>query len=262
LVKYISQYQKFTHTIEGFQTKYAITLGKVLLKLKEHCKRQKQPWENWAANNLTFLKESNRQRYMRIAKYDWTERYSLLGIDRLCNLIPAIEKYAPDILEKEDPIAYIHKKDGISIDPSLIDDQNNSPKVIAMKREIDRFITMEALRKAGANDVVLGLVDELMEMTEDIIFHPVINEVKTTLKKGECPIDNLKLAIINKGCSNNDHECREKIPNLNSRLACTSEALRNATPEQLDLMDMTLLNSLLESIDEVKTKINEKENAL
>jgi hypothetical protein len=67
----------------------AIMLGKVCMILKKMLK-QLEPdtlWDVWATENLPFIGERNRQKFMRLAKREDCHRYAFLGVDRLDMLV-------------------------------------------------------------------------------------------------------------------------------------------------------------------------------
>jgi hypothetical protein len=134
----------------------AIELGKVLVELKSMVKKPGVLWSTWADENLPFIAERNREKYMMLARRKDCHPYTYLGVDRLEMLCSATKG-----IKEADPIGSLLRKYSITIN----DTSENS--LSEFKLLIDTALNMERLEKASIA-VDFALVKRITEKGETI----------------------------------------------------------------------------------------------
>jgi len=126
------------HSASIAGAKWAILLGRMLLALKKVAVRPNESWEAWAEENLTFIHERNRQKYMKIGKRKDCHHLFCLGLERLYLLCSLTED-----IEGEDTIKPILDEFEIKYD---FESRDN---IQQFKNAVDAAINREKLLKKG-----------------------------------------------------------------------------------------------------------------
>jgi len=133
-------------TVEAVRTKYAIMMGKILLRMKVLAKAAGRLFGDYASQNLSFIQERTRQRYMRLASRPDAYKYAIVGIERLLFLINETQE---DIKKNtsRDPIGDLFEKHGLTFNPEggeeIEDFQGEVNVAIAMAKLERRGITVD-----------------------------------------------------------------------------------------------------------------------
>jgi len=110
LSRFILQHDKAWSGVQATFTSYAIKIGKALNVMKKLAKNSGHRWEEWAEENITFIKERARMEYMLLAARTDAHGYAWIGKQKLMLLINATKK-----VEGTDPIGTFLTEHGILI---------------------------------------------------------------------------------------------------------------------------------------------------
>ena len=139
----------------------ARAIGIVCRDLKRLLKRVHPDvlWDAWATENLPFIAQRNRMKFMRIAKRTDSAPYDFLGVERLDMLITATEDLRRQ--KEKDPIGKLLKKYDIHFD------EKSEMEVGEFKRRIDAAIAAERLEEKGLK-VDFQLVQDVVNVNGKI----------------------------------------------------------------------------------------------
>ena len=139
----------------------ARAIGIVCRNLKRLLKRVHPDvlWDAWATENLPFIAQRNRMKFMRIARRTDSQPYDFLGVERLDMLITATEDLRRQ--KEKDPIGKLLKKYDIHFD------EKSEMEVGEFKRRIDAAIAAERLEEKGLK-VDFQLVQDVVNVNGKI----------------------------------------------------------------------------------------------
>ena len=224
--------------------KRAIILGIILLKLKELTRKKNTFWTAWATENLPFIAERNREKYMRLARRTDCHRYIFLGIDRLDLLCSSTEEPSP---ANPDPIGKLLAEYNIQFDSSL--DLGESWE---FKNKIDSVVNDQKLKKAGITvDFAIVVNLTLIKFKFD---KSAIKELKHIQESGGNPEARLKTLSLHKG-KEPAEEGKEKrlqdFSSLASRLITTIDKILK-DPAQYSKVEQKLFRRLVAKLMELQ----------
>lgn len=219
---------------------YAIFVGLILLKLKELTKVKGLSWTIWAGENLKFLSERNRERFMRLARRKDCHRYTYFGVDRLEKLCSATDKS-----KKKDPIGVLLAKYGIEFD------EGSDQTLGEFKRLVDAALSSEKLEK-NEMEVPFLLVEQ--SITIGIEFDKsFIRRMKEVRDSGGDPQTMLTKLVANKGKPDPEEETEKKLQDFNTlstRLIKTIDYMMEKTEtfDQIHEETFTLIIQKLQNL--------------
>ena len=142
---FLGAYTEENFEFRGRMTVMAINAGKMFNALKKVAKLAGVNFELLAAEHFPGISASTRQNYMSIARHEYSQKYAILGVERLLLLI----KVTKEIKEKKainnpEPIEYLLDKYCITIpDPDEPVDE--------FKKRVDAAIFVETAELAGGD---------------------------------------------------------------------------------------------------------------
>ncbi len=246
LGKAYAGFNQAQHTVEGTFAHYATNLGKVLNVLKQLVSRG---WEAWAAKNLQFMSESNRQVYMRLADTPRVEEYCYLGMERCLHLI-SVTKGS----KSKDPIGDFLKEFKLDFDPK------QEPKVLLaeFKTQVDSAIFVAKAKKNGV-DVDPKSIRKLLEIGFKVD-NQILRNLAMIQKNGGNTNTYLETLHLNQGQEEEFLEPEKRIEGFKKlvvRLKATIDFILD-TPELLGSVDDETIQSLEDKIAALKDKVAKK----
>jgi hypothetical protein len=185
---YCIDFSKKSNAINGNLTLQIVKIGRALVGLKQLVlSERKIRWEEWAKNNIKFLKERNRQTYMRLSKIPGVEKYAVLGKERLLHISGEITAAKED----SDPIGSFFEKHEIPFDP-----EEETP-FSDFKDRVDTAVMVEKAEKKDLEldpDLVLELVRIRFKFSASDM-----EDMKRIEESNGDPNEYLKSLILNKG---------------------------------------------------------------
>lgn len=232
----------------------AIAIGNICHKLKELTRNLDIPWEVWADENLPFLAERNRQKFMKLAKRTDCYPHTYLGVDRLDTLCSVTKHF-----EGEDKIGDFLNKYSIPFD--MESEQN----MTEFKNSVDVGIANERLLKKGIQldpNLVTNAVNAKVKIDTALIKR--LRDIQNCEGNPETLLTNL---TINQGDDDPEKSSQKQIQDFNSlstKLVKTINYIIRDT-DQLDELDKDTfvdLYKILEKLREVSNiDIDEKTEA-
>ena len=211
----VTDYNSFKHLFGHYDAQWAISIGKYLNQMKKLAKRAGYMWEPWAAENLPFIGETTRSKYMRLANRTDCHRYSLLGMERLDHLCRAV-KFSKD----SDNIGELLQRHNIEFDPTKEFELNK------FKDDVDAALNSEKLLDQGI--VVDFAVVRDLTVQKVKFDNSLIGKLKTLKEHGGSVDSYLGNLSMNKGSGS------------------------KAKEDGLDMKDFnSLSNRLIQTIDEI-----------
>ena len=246
-----------SHVFHGAIAKYAIQFGQVLLTLKRLVKGSlNQNWEIWAAENISFLKQSRRQIYMRIADYKPAHQYAFLGLARLNLLVQVVKKNTGD-----DSIGDFLRSNEIKI--SFDENQSlNLPDDMLLKDlnlQIDTAIAMEKIANKKIKDVKKENIKELIGLGTKID-KKLIKRLKEEQKKDREPNEYLGILIANLGATPGNDNNKRHPASFNRQAATMSDTIDQYVEDDglLNEVEETLVTNLFGKLDSLRKRIAER----
>jgi hypothetical protein len=219
----------------------AIHLGVILLQLKEMIKGSGTPWTVWAEENLPFIGERNREKYMMLAKRKDCYPFTLLGVDRLEMLCSATKDS-----KEENPIGSLLAKYNIPFD------KESEPNMTEFKILIDSALNNEKLLKNGvAAD--FALVKDLTLNGRDFD-KSFLKELKHIQESGGSAEARLKKLSMNNGKETDEDDGEKRIQDFNTlsnRLIKTIDYIVKDS-DQHSKVDQDTFSRLLEKLSELQ----------
>ena len=223
----------------------AISLGKVLFRLKHLAKDSGILWGVWAEKNLPFISKRSREKFMLLAKRKDCHRYSFLGVDRLEMLCSSTKES-----EDSDPIENLLSKYQIT------HDEGSETNLAEFKILIDSALNNEKLIKSGLQ-VPSHLVQDLTRIG--------VNFDKSFLKKlkdiQDCsgnPNALLEKLSMNRGAEDPEPEVGKRLQDFNTlsnRLIKTIDYLIEEE-DQLPKIDRETLVKLWSKLQRLQSAAN------
>jgi hypothetical protein len=221
--------------------KRAIHLGTIFLQLKELVKGTETPWTVWADENLPFIGERNREKYMGLAKRKDCYPYAFLGVDRLDMLCSATKD------SKEDnPIGALLAKYNIPFD------EKSEDNVTEFKNLLDSALNNEKLLKNGVT-VDFPLVKNLTLSKFDFD-KSFLKELKHIQESGGSAEARLQKLSMNNGKETDEDDGEKRIQDFNTlsnRLIKTIEYIVKDSGQHAKV-DQNTFSRLLEKLSELQ----------
>jgi hypothetical protein len=225
--------------------KRAIHLGMIFLQLKEMVKGTETPWTVWADENLHFIGERNREKYMGLAKRKDCYPYAFLGVDRLDMLCSATKDS-----KEEDPIGAFLKKYEIPFD------EQSEDNMTEFRNLIDSALNNEKLLKNGiAVDFPLVKHLTLSKFDFDKSF---LKELKHIQESGGSAEARLKKLSMNNGKETDEDDGEKRIQDFNTlsnRLIKTIDYIVKDSNQHAKV-DQNTFTKLLEKLAELQKLVN------
>jgi hypothetical protein len=234
-------YNSFKHLFGRYDAEWAISIGKYLNLMKTMAKRAGFLWEPWAAENLSFIGDRTRVKFMNLARRTDCHSFSFLGVERLehlCRVIP----FSKD----SDPIGDFLRRHGITFDPTKEFDLDK------FKTDVDAALNSEKLLEQGivvdfplVRDLTLGKVK---------FDKALINKVKTVKDHGGNVKSYFETLSVNKGSDStekNDELAMQDFNNLSNRLIQTIDQIIG-NEELVDEVDTKTLLDLLAKLEALR----------
>jgi hypothetical protein len=221
--------------------KRAIHLGTIFLHLKELVKGAETPWTVWADENLPFVGERNREKYMRLAKRKDCYPYAFLGVDRLEMLCSATKDS-----KEEDPIGALLTKYDIPFDEKSEDNMNE------FKILIDSALNNEKLLKNGVT-ADFALVKDLT-LNGTAFDKSFLKELKHIQESGGSAEARLKKLSMNNGKDTDEDDGEKRIQDFNTlsnRLIKTIDYIVKDSGQHAKV-DQNTFSRLLEKLSELQ----------
>jgi hypothetical protein len=219
----------------------AILLGKFFLALKDLVLQKGEQWIPWAEENLPFIQERTREKYMRLASRNDCHRFSFLGLERLDMLCTATKDSKVD-----DPIGYLLSKYNIQFDPG------SEENLGSFKNRVDSAINRERLSKEGF-DPNFELISNLTSV--GVSFDKgLIKTMKNIRDCGGSPEAYLQKLSVNQGKDDADDDAEKRIEDFNSlahRLIVAVDFILK-DPDQALKVDSEIFSQLLSRILELQ----------
>ena len=185
---YCIEFNNKSNAISGTLTLQLIKIGRALIALKQLVlSERKTRWEEWAKDNIKFLKERNRQTYMQLAKIPRIEKYAVLGKERLLHISGEITVGKDD----SDPIGSFFEKHELPFDP-----EEETP-FADFKDRVDAAVLVEKAGNKGLKldpDLVLQLVRIRFKFSASDM-----EDLKRILDSNGNPDEYLSKLVLNKG---------------------------------------------------------------
>jgi len=236
----------FANNTSKQATEMKIRLGLGLLDLKALVKKSDQAWEEWSNENLPFIGERNRQKFMMLAKRQDCHRYTKLGVDRLEMLCSATKG-----ADEEDPIGALLTKYAIAVDDTIKTDLEE------FKAQVDVALNKEKLEKRNI-PVSLELVNEVTRQGRNFDDR-FLKKLSNLTEAGEDPEAYLR------GLSAQEEKA-ESEPPAEVRLKDSFNSLANKmiqtvdyilkNPEQISSIDPDYFIRLIDKLKELQVAAN------
>lgn len=223
----------------------AIHLGMILLQLKEMVKSSDTLWTVWAEENLPFLGERNREKYMMMAKRKDCHPYTFLGVDRMEMLCSATKDS-----KQQDPIGNLLVKYNIYFN------EESDPNMSEFKILIDSAINSEKLLKTGITADFALVKDLTLNGTDfDKSF---LKELKHIQESGGSAEARLKKLSMNNGKETDEDDGEKRIQDFNTlsnRLIKTIDYIVKDSNQHAKV-DQNTFTKLLEKLVELQKLVN------
>jgi len=223
----------------------AISLGKVLIRLKDLAKGSATPWGAWAEKNLPFLGKRNREKFMLLARREDCHRYSFLGVDRIEMLCSATKES-----ESEDPIGDLLGKYQIAYDETSEED------LAEFKVLVNSALNKEKLEKENIQaswELTVNLTPTGVDFDK-----PFLKKLKDIQECGGNPQTHLEKLSLNRGRDDDEPDTGKRLQDFNTlsnRLIKTIDYLID-DEGQLEKLDKTTLASLLDKLQKLHLAAN------
>jgi hypothetical protein len=221
--------------------KRAIHLGTIFLQLKELVKGTETPWTVWADENLPFIGERNREKYMGLAKRKDCYPYAFLGVDRLDMLCSATKDS-----KEENPIGALLAKYNIPFDEQAEINMDD------FKDLLDSALNNEKLLKNGVT-VDFPLVKNLTLSKFDFD-KSFLKELRHIQESGGSAEARLQKLSMNNGKETDEDDGEKRIQDFNTlsnRLIKTIEYIVKDSGQHAKV-DQNTFSRLLEKLSELQ----------
>jgi hypothetical protein len=223
----------------------AIHLGMILLQLKEMVKGSDTLWTVWAEENLPFIGERNREKYMMLAKRKDSHPFTFLGVDRMEMLCSATKDS-----KQQDPIGSLLLKYEITFN------DESDPNMSEFKNLIDSAINNEKLLKTGITADFALVKDLTLNGTDfDKSF---LKELKHIQESGGSAEVRLKKLSMNNGKETDEDDGEKRIQDFNTlsnRLIKTIDYIVKDSNQHAKV-DQNTFTKLLEKLVELQKLVN------
>jgi hypothetical protein len=244
--KTYASFNQAQHSVEGTFANYAVHLGKVLNALKGLVEKG---WEAWAAKNLSFMSESNRQVFMRLADTPRIEEYCYLGKERCLHLI-SVTKGS----KSKNPIGDFLTGFKLDFDPK----GEPKPLLAEFKNKVDAAIFVAKARNHGVKVDPEG-IRKLLEIGVKVD-NQTLRNLAMVQKTGGDSEKYLETLYLNRGQEEEFLEPEKRIEGFKKlvvRLKSTIDSILDA-PELLGSVDEATIQSLEEKLSALKAKVVQK----
>jgi hypothetical protein len=225
--------------------KRAIHLGMIFLQLKEMVKGTETPWTVWADENLHFIGERNREKYMGLAKRKDCYPYAFLGVDRL-DLLCSVTKDS----KEDNPIGALLTKYDIRFD------EQAEVNMKDFKDSLDSVLNNERLLKNGIA-VDFPLVKNLTLNKFDFD-KSCLKELKHIEESGGSAEARLRKLSMNNGKETDEDDGEKRIQDFNTlsnRLIKTIDYIVKDSGQH-SKVDQNTFSRLLEKLAELQKLVN------
>lgn len=236
----VADFNSFKHLVGYADAEWAINIGKFLNKLKPLVKKAGHFWEVWSEQNLPFIGERNRAKFMKLARREDCHRFSIFGVDRLDVLCSATEKS-----KDKDRIGSFLERHGIKFDPTA------EFNLDEFKNDVDTALNRERLVKneiAADDTLVRDLTLAKLNFDKSLI-----QKLKYVKDSGGDVNVCLKTLSLNRGHDPAEAAEEKKLKDFNSlssRLIRTIDALiKSDDDEDIERVDPKTLKKLQKKLD-------------
>lgn len=236
----VADFNSFKHLVGYADAEWAINIGKFLNKLKPLVKKAGHFWEVWSEQNLPFIGERNRAKFMKLARREDCHRFSIFGVDRLDVLCSATEKS-----KDKDRIGSFLERHGIKFDPTV------EYNLDEFKVEVDTALNRERLIKneiAADDTLVRDLTLAKLNFDKSLI-----QRLKYVKDSGGDVNVCLKTLSLNRGHDPAEAAEEKKLKDFNSlssRLIRTIDALiKSDDDEDIERVDPETLKKLHKKLE-------------
>lgn len=215
----------------------AIAIGQICIKLKELIRGSGKPWDAWAEENLPFIAQRNRQKYMMIANRPDCWPFSFLGVDRL-EMLCSVTR---DMKGKE-RIGDLFKKYKIPFDDTT------EVNMAEFKAMIDAAINNERLEKNGLN-IEFKLVTNMLSIGVDFDKSMIkrLKDIQNCGGKPETLLQKISLAGGKEDIQVTPEKRLQDFNNLTNRLIKTLDFIMG-DQDQLVKIDRETFRMLIEKL--------------
>jgi hypothetical protein len=225
--------------------KRAIHLGTIFLQLKEMVKGAETAWTVWAEENLPFIGERNREKYMMLAKRKDCYPFAFLGVDRL-EMLCSVTKDS----KEENPIGTLLTKYDICFD------EESEVNMGDFKGLLDSALNNEKLLKNGVT-VDFPLVKHLTLNKFDFD-KSFLKELKHIQESGGSAEARLRKLSMNNGKETDEDDGEKRIQDFNTlsnRLIKTIDYIVKDSGQH-SKVDQNTFTKLLEKLAELQKIVN------
>lgn len=240
-----TEYHLFINHTGREMAERAIRLGSVLIELKSLVRMSDESWEQWAADNLPFVGERNRQKYMFLSKRHDCHRHTRLGVDRLEMLCSATKDF-----DGEDPIGAFMAKYGISIDETCEVDLEE------FKAQVDVALNREKLEKRNipvSSPMVNAITRQGLSLDKGLL-----RELSHIAQAGGDPESHLKSLTTREEKEETEPSAKDMLKEFktlaNKMIRTVDDILK--CPDQISKIDPDSIIRLIEKLTELQTAAN------
>lgn len=226
----------------------ALSLGKIMLRLKPLSKAAGFMWGAWAETNLSFIGKRNREKFMLLASSPDCHEYTFLGVDRLEMLVSATKGSG-----EADPIKTLLAKYQISYE------EEAEVNLGEFKLLVDSAVNSERLIKYGLQ-VPFEQVKHLTLLGIDFD-KSFLRKLKDILECGGNPQAYLEKLSMNRGAQAEESGGDKRLQDFNtlsSRLIRSIDYLLQ-DEDQLSKVDTNTINRLWEKLVKLREIANPTE---